>query len=257
MNETEVETTKRIMQRFWQDFLLDLDVAVIGAGPSGMVAAKYLAQAGKKVGIFERELSIGGGIWGGGMLFPVIVVQEDVHPILRDFDIEGRAAGDGYCTLNAVEFATKLGSKAIDSGVKFLNGIEVEDLIIKNDRVSGVVINWSAVSAAKLHVDPLGIKTKTVIDATGHGCEVCRMILKRGYKLVTKSGGIEGESAMDVENAEKFVVDNVKEVYPNLWVAGMAVSAVFGGPRMGPIFGGMIRSGKRVAEEVLKRLPKE
>jgi thiamine thiazole synthase len=45
----------------------------------------------------------------------------------------------------------------------------------------------------------------------------------------------------------------VAEAYPGLWVAGMAVCATFGGPRMGPIFGGMLLSGKRVAELILEK----
>jgi thiamine thiazole synthase len=257
MKVSEIETTKRIIERFWRDFPLELDVALVGAGPSGLVASKYLAQAGKRVGIFERKLSIGGGIWGGGMLFPVIVIQAQALPILKDFSIRGREAGKGYYTLNAVEFATKLGSNAIDSGARVFNGIEVEDLIIKNNKVSGIVINWSAAKLANFHVDPLGIKAKVVVDATGHECEVCRMLLNKGYKLATRSGKIEGEKAMDAEAAERFVVEKVKEVYPNLFVAGMAVNAVFGGPRMGPIFGGMISSGKRVAELVLEKLAKK
>ena len=47
---------------------LSLDVAIVGAGPSGMIAAKELALAGKKVAIFESKLAPGGGVWGGGML---------------------------------------------------------------------------------------------------------------------------------------------------------------------------------------------
>jgi len=37
-------------------------------------------------------------------------------------------------------------------------------------------------------------------------------------------------------------------------VSGMAANAVFGGYRMGPVFGGMLLSGKRAAEVMLARL---
>ena len=56
---------------------------------------------------------------------------------------------------------------------------------------------------------------------------------------------------MWADKGEKEIVENTKEVYPGLIVAGMAVNAVFGAPRMGPIFGGMLLSGKRAAEVAL------
>ena len=66
-----------------------------------------------------------------------------------------------------------------------------------------------------------------------------------------------GERSMWAEVAEKKIVENTKEVFPSLIVAGMAANAVCGTPRMGPIFGGMLLSGKRAAEvamEILQRL---
>jgi ribulose 1,5-bisphosphate synthetase/thiazole synthase len=50
------------------------------------------------------------------------------------------------------------------------------------------------------------------------------------------------------------VVSNSKEIYPGVWAAGMAANAVFGAPRMGPIFGGMLLSGRKCALEIGKRL---
>ncbi len=53
---------------------------------------------------------------------------------------------------------------------------------------------------------------------------------------------------MDVGDAETKVVKNTKEIYPGLVTCGMASASVFGTPRMGPIFGGMLLSGKKAAE---------
>ena len=66
---------------------LDLDVAIVGGGPSGIVAAYYLAKAGLKVAQFDRKLSPGGGMWGGAMMFNQIVVQEEALHIIKEFDI--------------------------------------------------------------------------------------------------------------------------------------------------------------------------
>jgi ribulose 1,5-bisphosphate synthetase/thiazole synthase len=53
------------------------------------------------------------------------------------------------------------------------------------------------------------------------------------------------------DKAETLTLENTKEVFPGLYVAGMAANATFGGPRMGPIFGGMLLSGEKIARELL------
>jgi thiamine thiazole synthase len=52
---------------------------------------------------------------------------------------------------------------------------------------------------------------------------------------------------MWAEVGEQEIIDNTKQVCPGLLVTGMAANAVFGGPRMGAVFGGMLMSGRKVA----------
>ncbi|PIP47936.1 MAG: thiazole biosynthesis enzyme [Chloroflexi bacterium CG23_combo_of_CG06-09_8_20_14_all_45_10] len=125
-------------------------------------------------------------------------------------------------------------------------------------RIAGLVLNWSAVPLAGLHVDPLAIKAKVAIDATRHGSEICHIVVKKiDPKLRTKTGEVIGEKPMWAEVGEREIIENTKEAYPGLIVAGMAANAVFGSPRMGAIFGGMLLSGKRAAEVALDILSKK
>jgi len=61
---------------------------------------------------------------------------------------------------------------------------------------------------------------------------------------------------MWAEVGEREIIENTREVYPGLIVAGMAANTAFGSPRMGAIFGGMLLSGKRAAEVALDILRK-
>ena len=59
---------------------------------------------------------------------------------------------------------------------------------------------------------------------------------------------------MNVELGEQTTVENTKEIYPGLFVSGMAANGVSGSFRMGPIFGGMLMSGKKAAELICEKL---
>jgi len=189
-------------------------------------------------------------------MFNKIVVQDEGKELLDEFGITTIKYQEGYYVANAIEMASALCLQAVKAGAKIFNLVSVEDVVIReNDKVSGLVLNWSPVSTAKLHIDPLAIRAKLVIDATGHDCEICQLVTKKiGDNLRTPAGKVIGEKPMWAEIAEKQIVENTKEVYPGLIVAGMAASAVFGLPRMGPIFGGMLLSGRRAAKLAIELL---
>jgi len=253
----EIKISKAILETNNKKLIgsLDVDVAIAGAGPAGMCCGYYLAKKGKRVAIFERKLSVGGGMWGGGIMFNEIVVQEKAKAILDEFGVRARLYEKGYYMADSIEAVSTICSKTVRTGVKIFNLMSAEDVMIRKNKICGLVLNWTAVEMAKLHVDPITMSAKFVVDATGHAAEIAHLAeRKSGLRLKTKTGKLVGEGSMWAEVAEDMIVKNSKEVAPGLYVCGMCANAVFGGPRMGPIFGGMLLSGKKVAEDLLKRL---
>ena len=252
----DVTISRAIVETFSREFqeAMDIDVAIGGAGPSGMTAAYYLAKQGIKTVIFEKSLRPGGGMPGGGMMFNTIVVQREAKAILDEFGVRTKEYRRGYFVTDALEASSALCLKAVQAGAKIFNLVSIEDVMIReNDRITGLVLNWSAVQMANLHVDPLSIRSKVVIDATGHAAEICHIVVKKlAGKLRTDSGGIMGEKSMWADVAESKVLANTKEIYPGLIVAGMSANAVMGTHRMGPIFGGMLLSGRKAADIAVK-----
>jgi thiamine thiazole synthase len=175
--------------------------------------------------------------------------------MLDEFGIRTRRYVKGYYLVDSIEAVTTICSKTVKAGVSIFNLISAEDVMIRNRAVCGLVLNWTAVEIARLHVDPITMKAKFVVDATGHAAEVAHIVeRKSGIRLKTKTGKVMGEGSMWAEVAEKTIVDNSKEVATGLYVCGMAANAVFGGPRMGPIFGGMLLSGRKIAKNIISKL---
>ncbi|MCX7956437.1 MAG: sulfide-dependent adenosine diphosphate thiazole synthase [Endomicrobia bacterium] len=253
MEKMEKVITSAIIESYLKDFLefTEIDVAICGAGPSGLVCGYYLAKKGFKVAIFEKHLKVGGGMPGGGMMFNKIVFQKEALGILNEFEITYKNYEENFYITDSIETISALSYKVIKAGAKVFNLFSVEDVVFRPGRIAGIVVNWTAVQQANLHVDPLSILSKYVIDATGHDCEIAK-IVQRKLGLVE----VKTEKSMWAQEGEKALLDNTKEIYPGLLVCGMAANAYFGAPRMGAIFGGMFLSGKKAAEIVLENLCK-
>ncbi len=240
---------------------LDVDVAMVGAGPANLTAGYYLGKAGVRAVIVESKLAPGGGMWGGGMMFNEAVLQEDAVPIAQEAGIRLTDRGNGYSTFDTVEGAARLVANCVQAGTLILNCVKAEDVMFREQdgekRICGLVLNWSPVAHLGLHVDPLSMRASYVFDGTGHPAEIASLITRKmDVRLNNATGRVVGELPLWAEEGEQFTVVNTNEVYPGLIVTGMAANNVYGGPRMGPIFGGMLLSGKKAADMVIERLGK-
>ena len=251
----ELEIQKAIVKYGLEDLYeySNVDVLIVGAGPSGLTSAKYLAERGFKVLVYEKRLSFGGGIGGGGNMIPKIVVQEEAIPILEDFKIKYKKAESNLYTIDPAELIAKLAAGALDAGAKIFLGVHVEDVIVRDEppKVTGVLWKWTAIELSGLHVDPLYTRSKALVDATGHDAEIVRIAAEKNPEL---NIAIKGGKSNWSEVSEKLVVDHTGGVAEGLYVTGIAVCEVFGLPRMGPIFGGMLMSGKKIADLIEKDL---
>jgi len=250
----EKDVTRAIVTEFAKQFVeyVESDCIIIGAGPSGLMAGRNLAKAGKKVLIVERNNYLGGGFWIGGYLMNKVTVRHPAERVLDELGIPYKEVTKGLLVADGPHACSKLIASACDSGVKFANMTAFDDLVLKEDgRVCGAVINWTPISALPREitcVDPVAIESEIMIDATGHDAQVVKKLEERGL-IKTKGFG-----AMWVERSEDLIIEHTNEVHPGLIVSGMAVATTYGLPRMGPTFGAMLLSGEVAAELVLEKL---
>ncbi|MEK0351253.1 MAG: sulfide-dependent adenosine diphosphate thiazole synthase, partial [Nitrosopumilus sp.] len=249
----EVEITRAIVNEF-HDVLIDRadsDVIVIGAGPAGLTASRELSNLGYKVLVIEQNNYLGGGYWLGGYMMNPVTVRDPAQKIWDELGIPYKKVSEGLYITPGPHAVSKLIAATCDAGVKFLNLTKFDDLIMKNGRVVGIVVNWMPVSALPRNitcVDPIALEAKVIIDASGHDSVAVKRLVDRG--LVKW----KGMNPMYVNEGEEHVVHKTGEVFPGLIAAGMSVTETYGLARMGPTFGSMLFSGKRAAEITVEKI---
>ena len=250
---SEVEITRAIANE-WHAVLIDRaesDVIIIGAGPAGLTASRDLSNMGFKVLVVEQNNYLGGGYWLGGYMMNPVTVREPAQKIWDELGVPYKKVSEGLYLTPGPHAVSKLIAAACDAGVKFLNLTKFDDLVMKNGRVTGIVVNWMPVSALPRNitcVDPIALEAKMIIDASGHDSVAVKRLVDRG--LVEW----KGMNPMYVNEGEEHVVHKTGEVYPGLVAAGMSVTETHGLARMGPTYGSMLFSGRRAAEITAEKI---
>ncbi|MDC8451713.1 MAG: sulfide-dependent adenosine diphosphate thiazole synthase [Candidatus Nitrosotalea sp.] len=249
----EVEITRAIANEFHSVLIdrSDSDVIIIGAGPAGLTASRELSLMGFKVLVIEQNNYLGGGYWLGGYMMNPVTVRAPAQKIWDELGIPYKQISEGLFLTPGPHAVSKLIAAACDAGVKFLQLTKFDDLVLKNGRVSGIVVNWMPVSALPRNitcVDPIALESKMVIDASGHDSVAVKRLVDR--KLVEW----KGMDPMWIDDGENRVVYKTGEVYPGLVISGMSVTETYGLARMGPTYGSMLLSGKKAAEVTAAKL---
>ncbi|MBI4972307.1 MAG: thiazole biosynthesis protein [Candidatus Omnitrophica bacterium] len=253
---SEAQISRAIVSEFnaWFKEYLVSDVIIVGGGPSGLMAARDLSLAGLKILIVESNNYIGGGFWIGGYFMNTLTFRAPADEILDELKIPYKEAEEGLFIADGPSACSKLISAACDAGAKILNLTKFDDVVLRHSRVEGAVINWAPVSALPRQitcVDPIALEAKAVVDATGHDAWVAKSLEKRGILKLQTYG------PMDVNTSEDLVVEKTGQIYPGLYVTGMATATVFGIPRMGPTFAAMLFSGRKVAALVRQEIAED
>jgi len=192
----------------------------------------------------DKRLAPGGGIWGGSMGFNWVVLQRELSSTLSALGVPFEEREEALLVPSLALSSALILRASSHPRISFLNLTSAVDLRVEGDRVAGVVVNFTPIEMASLHVDPMVLCSRAVVDATGHEAVLVNLYARR------KPLQLRGEGFMNAELGEGEVVELTRMVAPGLFVCGMAAINLGGGHRMGPIFGGMLLSGERVAELV-------
>lgn len=202
------------------------DVAVVGAGPVGSTFARYIANEGFKVVMFERKREVGVPLQCAGLLGKKIM---DVNLLPEEYILNkvygaylhspsdkilkvSRKAPEAY-VIDRVGYDKFLAEQAIDAGSELLLNHKVEGLNIKN----GEIIVGNKFKKT--------FKAEVIIGADGHASRVSDKFNPQSKSVMAAQYLLDvGEEAFDIHNVHLYANSHISPGF--LWVIPVSSSMV-------------------------------
>lgn len=199
---------------------METDIAVIGAGPCGSLAALTAAKEAARVTVFEEHQTIGapshcaghlslGGLKRLGLTLPSHLIENTfkgavfVSPGGKRFSV--RFPFPVTCIVNRELFDQQLAKTTLNAGVKYFCNSRVEALIREKASVKGLMIDQRN--------GPKKVSSNIVIDAEGVTSRILKSIGLKPFnsRMLVKAVSAEVDNVKDVENdrVEVYLGDRV------------------------------------------------
>ena len=220
----EAQVSREMVTRYMNDMLhyAESDVVIVGCGSAGLSCAWELSKdPSLKIAIIEQSVSPGGGCWLGGQLFSAMIVRKPADKFLDELEIPYEEKENYVVVKHAALFTSTILSKILQRpNVKLFNATAVENLIVKNGKVAGVVTNWTLVTLnhnTQSCMDPNVIEAKVIVSGTGHDGPMGASGVKRleSIGLIKENKGM---LSLDMNAAEDDIVRYTREVVPGMVV---------------------------------------
>ncbi|PYL09295.1 MAG: hypothetical protein DME34_02995, partial [Verrucomicrobia bacterium] len=178
------------------------DVAIIGGGPAGSIAAALLARAGRRVVVFEREKFPRFHIGESLLPFSMKAFSRlDLHEKIRRAGFMKKFGGEmfGSCSETGNKFYFKDAYRSQSDHAYQVTRADFDKLLLDHARESGVEVREQTtvarVTFAREHVDlAIGengssenVRTRYVIDASGRNSVLGNQLgIKKNYDHLQK-----------------------------------------------------------------------
>ncbi len=243
-NIDESKASKLIVEEEFKDIseILSNDVAIIGTDISGLVASYYLSKLGYKTVLVSMELNLNDMI----KMYNVsrkILIEKSYDSFLNEANIRYESINENFFVIDSLEFIVKLLSLIIDSNVKIISGINIEDLIYRDKSIIGLVLSYGT--------NYINMRSKAIVDATGYKAEVVSILSRKFTDLEIN---IKGEGATNFKLSNELIVDYTGRIMNGLYVTGCSVASIYNLPKPGPILTPLLKSGEKIVEIIDKDL---